>query len=112
MKKYIPYTLAAFITLIIPLSFGFAQEIGFQNPSKFGSVPEVLLAFFKILVQLGAVAVTLSIIYAGFLFVMARGNPEQLKTAKTTLFWTIIGAMILLGAQVIANVIENTVKKL
>ncbi len=113
MKKYISITSAFLIPFFIPL-FSFAQglNVQFQNPIKSGSVAEVMLGFFKILVQLGAVAVTLAIVYAGFLFVVAKGNPEQLNKAKTTLFWTIIGSMVLLGAQVIAQVIENTIKQL
>jgi hypothetical protein len=82
----------------------------FVSPISFHSTAEVLNAFFKILIQIGAVAVTLAIVYAGFLFVVARGNPEQLSKAKETLKWTIIGALILLGAQVIAKAIENTIK--
>jgi hypothetical protein len=64
------------------------------------------------LVQIGAVAVTLAVVYAGFLFVVAQGNPEKLNQARKTLFYTIIGALVLLGAQVIAGVIESTIKQL
>src|SRR5690606_31265511 len=72
----------------------FAQIKGqITSPLKVGSVADVLVAFFNFLLQLGAVAVTLAIVYAGFLFVVARGNPEQLNKARTTLFWTIIGAL-------------------
>lgn len=81
-----------------------------RNPINAQSTAEVLEAFLKILVQIGAVAVTLAIVYAGFLFVAARGNPEELNRAKRTLMWTIIGALVLLGAQIIASVIGNTIK--
>ena len=77
---------------------------------KVTSTAQVLGAFFKVLIQVGAVAVTLAIVYAGFLFVVARGNPEELNKAKRTLMWTIIGALVLLGSQIIAKVIENTIK--
>jgi heme/copper-type cytochrome/quinol oxidase subunit 2 len=94
-------------------ALAFAQlTIGLQNPIKSNSVAEVMATFFNVLVQLGAVAVVLAIVYAGFLFVVSKGNPEELKKAKTTLFWTIIGALILLGAQVIASVIKNTLSSL
>lgn len=83
-----------------------------QSPIKFTSVTEVLNGFFKVLIELGAVAVVLAIVYAGFLFVAARGNPEQLTKARTTLFWTIIGALILLGAQVIAGAVQHTITSL
>lgn len=115
MKKYISISTAYILAYFFPLFFASAQTptiIKFQNPIKSQSVASVLKSFFDILVQIGAVAVTLSIVYSGFLFVVARGNPEQLKQAKTTLFWTIIGAMILLGAQVIAVIIQNSIEKL
>lgn len=86
------------------------QQGKFYSPIQARSTAEVLNAFFKILIQIGAVAVTLAIVYAGFLFVVARGNPEELNKAKNTLKWTIIGALILLGSQVIALAIENTIK--
>jgi hypothetical protein len=116
MKKYLAYTLSLLSLFFLPYVL-FADtnpplQIGIKNPIKADSVSEVMLKFFQILIELGAVVVTLAIIYAGFLFVMARGNPEQLKTAKTTLFWTIIGSLVLLGAQVIAEIIEKTIKQL
>jgi hypothetical protein len=117
MKKYLASISAFVVVTLIPF-FVSAQlppkevSIGLKNPLAATSVSEVMLSFFKILVELGAVIVTLAIIYAGFLFVMARGNPEELKKAKSTLFWTIIGSLVLLGAQVIASIIENTIKKL
>lgn len=114
ITKYAVFTLGM---LVLPLIL-FAEPntpIGqggpaFKSPIEFKSVSEVLNGFFKVLIQIGAVIVTLAIVYAGFLFVAARGNPEGLTKAKETLKWTIIGALILLGAQVIAKAIENTIK--
>lgn len=116
MKKYYTSLYAFLITSFLPL-IAFAQpnsglQIGIKNPLNVNSVAEVMKIFFDTLVQLGSVAVVLAIVYAGFLFVVSKGNPEELNKAKTTLYWTIIGALILLGAQVIAKVIENTLKTL
>lgn len=101
--------------MILPVLV-FAQSaplrVKLQSPIQPRSTAEVLTAFFEILIQIGAVAVTLAIVYAGFLFVVAQGNPEKLNQAKKTLFYTIIGALVLLGAQVIAKVIESTIKQL
>lgn len=101
--------------MIIPFGFVFAQgpvKIEIKNPIQAESTAQVLTAFFEVLIQIGAVAVTLAIVYAGFLFVVAQGNPVQLEKAKKTLFWTIIGALVLLGSQIIAKVIENTITEL
>ncbi len=42
-------------------------------------------------------------LYAGFLFITARGEPAQLKTARATLLWAIIGvAVAVLAFSIIA----------
>lgn len=115
MKKNITKSIIGITLFFLPVFYAHAVAptiIEFQNPIKSDSVAEVMVSFFGILVQIGAVAVTLAIVYAGFLFVVAKGNPEQLNKAKTTLFWTIIGALILLGSQIIASIIENSIKNL
>ena len=87
-------------------------KISFQNPLKSDSIKDVLTSFFDIIIELGAIAVTLAIIYSGFLFVMAQGKPEDLKKARTIFYWTIIGGLVLLGAQVISSIIQTTIKQL
>lgn len=83
------------------------------NPLKgIDSLPKLLEVVLKAVVQLGAIVLTLAIIYVGFLFVAARGNPEKLKVARTALVWTLIGGLILLGAQAISTAIQSTVETL
>jgi hypothetical protein len=50
------------------------------------------------------------IIYSGYKFVTARGNQAEVTKAKDIFFATVIGGAILLGADVIATVVVNTVK--
>ena len=64
------------------------------------------------IIAIGVVVITIMLVYCGFLFVVAQGNEEKIRTARSALLWTIIGALILLGAKVIAEVISNTVKAL
>jgi hypothetical protein len=72
-------------------------------------IPSFIKAIIDIVVMIGVPIVTLAIIYSGFLFVKAQGNPEQLTKAKSTLLYTLIGAALLLGAFVIASAIGSTV---
>ena len=65
-----------------------------------------------IVIPIGTVIVILAIIYSGFLFVTAQGNPAKLETAKKAFLWSAIGAVILLGAYVIATAIENTINQI
>jgi len=86
--------------------------IELENPfSRGNNLYDFLKALVvDIIIPLGGVIVVMAVIYAGFLFVTAQGNEEQLKKAKRAFTYTAIGAAVLLGAWTIALVIENTIK--
>lgn len=69
-----------------------------------------VVSILDLVIKIGSVVIVLMIVYIGFLFVKARGNESELTTAKTALLWTIIGALILLGAKAIAMGIQATVQ--
>lgn len=84
-----------------------------QNFTNINSIPEAFGALLnKIIIPIAIPFVALAIIYTGFLFVAARGNEDKLSKAKEALKWTIIGTAIVLGAYVIAQVVENTVNEI
>jgi len=107
--------------LLAPFGISFAQ-FGTQAPPSSGGtgIPNPLRDEYTTLAQflngivdfLLFLAIPFAIffmVYAGFLFVTARGNQEQLKTAKKALVWTLIGVAVLLGAKVIATAIQGTI---
>ena len=96
------------INLLLPVTFVFAE--GFENPVKAGSIEELLVLVINAVIILLMPIVILAIIYSGFMFLTARGNKEQLTTAKTNFVWVVVGVAVLLGAKVIATVIENSVE--
>lgn len=85
-----------------------------ENPlgNKITDIPSFIKAIIKIVVYVGIPIVALAIIYTGFLFVQAQGNPEKLTKAKNSLMYTLIGAALLLGAFVIAEAIGKTVEEI
>ncbi|MEQ1561227.1 MAG: hypothetical protein ABL899_00725 [Nitrospira sp.] len=89
-------------------------DIYIPNPTNAGdnliSVLKTLLE--KVVMPVAAVAIVCWIIWAGFQFVMAQGNPNAIKDAKNNLLWALIGAGILLGAVGISTVVQNTVSSL
>lgn len=92
-------------TLINPLNTGGA------NCSTTGTCVSAFLAnILALVVRIGTVVVILMLVYVGFLFVTARGEPGKITSARQALLWTIVGALILLGAQAIATGIEATVQ--
>lgn len=54
---------------------------------------------------------TLYLIFAGFMFVTAKGDPGKLKKARDALLWGLIGAALILCAEVLAYGIGDTVKE-
>lgn len=86
------------------------QPMGLTNPLRnIDTLPEFLNAILSAVVQIGIIILIMMLVYVGFKFVMARGNPEELSGAKSALMWTIIGGFVLLGAQAIGLVIQETV---
>ncbi|MBC7766580.1 hypothetical protein H7Y21_01115 [Arenimonas sp.] len=54
---------------------------------------------------------TLYLIFAGFMFVTAKGDPGKLKKARDALLWGLVGAALILCAEVLAYGIGDTVKE-
>lgn len=81
------------------------------NPLSSGAadIPSFIQTLLVGALRIGMPVIALAIIYCGFLFVAARGNPEKLTKAKDALLYTLIGAAILLGSWAIAQLISTTV---
>ena len=80
-----------------------------KNPIQVTTINGFIRAILVGVVKIGIPIVALAIIYSGFLYVSARGNPESLKKAHSALLYSIIGAAILFGAWAIAQLISDTV---
>ena len=84
----------------------------FRNPLNVKSVAELLRAVLDILLTIGIPIAVLFLVYAGFLFVWARGSDTGLKKAKDNLFYTVVGITLFMGAWFLAKVIEATLRQL
>lgn len=108
MKK-----LAAFLAAASLPVAAFAQTSGpgeLKNPLRgINNLSDLAVKLLDIVVQVGAYVAVLFIIWSGFLFVKARGNPKELEDAKKTFLYTIIGVAILLGAKAISLGISATI---
>lgn len=91
-----------------------SDSSGIRNPlgENTGTLSTFVAKILHILFEIGAIVVVFMIILSGFKFVLAQGDPKGITDAKNMLFGTLIGAVILLGAETISQVISNTVKEL
>ncbi len=83
-----------------------------KNPIKVENIGELVNSILGIVLQISVPVAVVFIIYSGFLFVTARGDPKKLTDAKRTFMWTVVGIAVLLGASVIAGVIDATIKQI
>jgi hypothetical protein len=83
--------------------------VAFPNPTKINSLTELLETLLDGLLIVAIPIIVLLIIYSGFLFISAQGNPPGIDKAKKVLTMTLIGAAVILGARVIYEVVESTV---
>ena len=77
------------------------------NPNDSGSITTAIaksiLAFIPYVLALAV----LSLIGAGIYYLISWGNEEKVKTAKSTLLYTIIGVIIATSAYTIANIVNS-----
>jgi hypothetical protein len=124
MKKILYFLLILFV-LILPVVVG-AQSTGSGSDGVTGSGQEtklnsplagsvddinefIALVINRIIFPIGSVIIVIMIIYTGFKFVVAQGNPSEIESARRMLLYVVIGAAILLGAAAIAAAITGTV---
>lgn len=83
-----------------------------HNPLQFDTLPDFLYAILNIAIVIMFPIVVLMIVYTGYLFLAAQGNPNKLEEAKRALLWTVIGGLIVLGSYALALGIQATVNSL
>ena len=91
-----------------------SSGLKFKNPlgNSNGDIFTLANSILEFVIKLGAAIVVFFVIYSGFLFVKAQGDPAKLEVAKKTFLWTVIGGVILLGARVLAEVVKNVANDL
>jgi hypothetical protein len=94
----------------VPATLTCGGEGCIENPLGDGStLPAFIQSLLGIIVRAGIPLVVLALIYTGFRFVEARGNPEKITKAKHLLLYTLIGSAVVLGAWTIATILTNTI---
>ena len=104
--------LAATLAIIVIVSPHLLLAQGLQNPLKYNTIEGFLRAMLDLLIVIAFPIIVLFMVYAGFLFISAQGNTDKLNEAKRIFLWTIVGALIVLGASVLSRAVEGTVNQL
>lgn len=81
-----------------------------KNPLKVDSIGEALDAGLDIVTYLAVFFAVLALIWVGFKFIAARGNPQKTKEAGQWLGFIVIGLAIILGARLMVSIILGTLQ--
>ena len=92
----------------IPPSGGFTLT----NPIGSNDFAQIMKKIAELVVKIALPILVVMVIWAGAQFVFAQGNEKKLEDAKKTLWYSLIGALLVVGAFAIATAIENFAKKL
>ena len=109
MKKFLSHAIL-FSLISVPL-LASAQAFGLQNPIGVNSISELIVIVVKVIRYIAIPFVVIMIMYAGFQYLIASyysANKDKLTAAHTSLRWVIVGAFVILSAEMIAIVISNT----
>ncbi len=86
------------------------SSVQLENPLKVDSIEELLYEILQIFIVIATPIVIFFIIYAGFMYVTARGNPANLEKAHRALIYALIGGVLIIGAVAIGEIIKNLVE--
>lgn len=81
------------------------MAVQFKNPIAFNDIQDLLVAILNVIIIIAVPIIVFFLIYAGFLYVTARGNPETIQQASRALLYGVIGGVIILGAVAVAEII-------
>jgi hypothetical protein len=112
MKRKILITL---LFLVLP-SIIFAAPYPITNPVGNslggGGIEGLLTTILKAITYISIPIIALAFIYSGFKFVKSQGDSTGISEAKKTFGYTILGTAIILGSNVILEVVVETTKSL
>lgn len=94
----------------LPL-FVFATSPKLANPAvKYATLNDFLLMLLDIFLYVMMPLMVFLMIYGGFKIVASGGDEKSIKTGKSIVLWSLVGAAIILGARVIYALVDGTWK--
>ena len=80
-----------------------------KTPLEVTNIEGLVVAILNVLLIIAIPVIVFFIIFAGFSYVTAQGNPEKIKTATRSITYALIGGILILGATALTEVIKNIV---
>lgn len=104
--------LGTMLALVAALPVYAQNQRGLENPLRFTSIEKFIEGALQAMVMIALPIISVFVIWAGFMFVKARGKPNEINDAKKNLVYVLVGATLILSAWVLATLIGSTVSQL
>lgn len=102
-KKQIILSVVSILALPI-----FAFAVTFDNPLVgVNSLGDLLNEILDFLFVIAGPIITIMVLYAAFLFMTSSGDPKKVDAAKKTLFYIVIGVVVLLLSKAMVGLINS-----
>jgi hypothetical protein len=117
MRKVLIHLSILPISLVPLLSYAACSDagnFGLCNPINVDSISDLIYIVARVVRYIAIPFVIIAIMYSGWLFIgFSAGLPNYtIKGAKDSLWYTVLGAFILLSAELIALAMKNTIESL
>ncbi len=112
------YALAAtsvYLALMPLVSSADCAEGELCNPIKDGMGLWKLIEYIirdVVVAIVAPIAIVLALLWSGFMFIQAQGNEAKLVNARNNFLYVVVGAVLLVGAYVILEVLTSTIGEL
>ena len=90
------------------MSVAYAQS--FTNPLESASVQNIMLGIINIFTFFAVIGIILGVIRGVILLMLGQENPDYVKKGKQWIIYSLLVAVVVFGAELIFDVITNTVK--
>ena len=115
LKKGIPGIVIAMVLLMPVLVLAATLPVPTSpttgNPVTLNELELRITQIAQFLIIVSVIIAVIFIIWGGVLYMAARGNEDQAKAAKTTIFNGIIGALVVLGVGVILQTLAGLIAR-
>ena len=84
--------------------------VSIKDPLNIGDPSELYARIVSALLGFVGIASLVTFVYAGFLFLISSGNPEQVKKAKDAMLYAVIGIVVSIASYAILSFIFKTLE--
>ncbi len=99
-----------FVLFLITAGAAHADES--LNPLSVNTIDKLVDIILRAIITIGVPVLTFMLVLTGFYYVSAMGDEGKIKKYHKMLEYTIYGAILILGAKVLHEVLKNTLMKL